>query len=168
MGLVFISHAVNGSDVARISDILLIGLRCENGSTRAVSLDNVDRVTLRYLTAYDAALEDSVILISYAAEVVVEDVAATGPGREMLSVFNANEVTVRRFWGRWVESTATYSSVVSIAGCVGCTLENIIARSVTANIIGIAVAQADNTADDTALLGSFASGMRNGDFLRQR
>ncbi len=96
------------------------------------TLGGADHITLRRITAYNAAPGNHhLFMISFGAtNVLVEDCAAWGDGRYRFIAYQADHVTFRRDWAYWDNITDTNTeprSGFSVYGATNVTLENVIA-----------------------------------------
>jgi len=92
---------INNND--HIHDIRLDGFVCINSLRSAIIVNNADRIVLKKISAANAGSTGNyhVFDISYATDILAEDVIAYGTGRQSYDVYESNRVTLRRCWGKW-------------------------------------------------------------------
>jgi len=82
----------------------LEGITCYNSNNMVVNIPNAQHVTLRRVTGYQAGPDynDHIFEIYHSSDVILEDCAATGRGRNTYIAYESDHVTFRRCWGRYV------------------------------------------------------------------
>jgi hypothetical protein len=115
-------------------DIAIEGIKFQNSNWHVVLLLNVERVTLRRVSAYNAAPgNNAVFSLSWARHVLLEDCVASGTGRQMYNVNGFDHVTMRRCYGRYVshsEYPTGSDGFAQFYGVSDCLMENCVATMV--------------------------------------
>jgi hypothetical protein len=86
--------------------IILEGLRAQNSDETVISISGTGHV-LRRVSAYNANPNSNshIFTISMASNILVEDCAASGTGRNCFLTWRSDNVILRRCWGKWVQHT---------------------------------------------------------------
>ncbi|MEZ4270304.1 MAG: hypothetical protein R3C68_02345 [Myxococcota bacterium] len=137
---------------------------CRNGEPEALLIHNAQNVTVRRVSAYDAGLSNSVILIWNSSQVTIEDVAAAGSGRSMFLALSSQDVTLRRCWGRYTEGVGE-NSVIIFNDTANSTIENCVATIAigSSEVVGLVIAGSTTRAsDNNYLLGNIVGANDSG------
>lgn len=117
--------SITGSRSGYKHDITIEGIKCQNSSTDVFTINYADNITLRRVSAYNAAIGNyHAFSVSATADSLLEDCAASGFGRIMYLVMNSHGVTLRRCWGRWIDASQSPYMVINIYGSDDTIAEN--------------------------------------------
>jgi hypothetical protein len=87
--------------------VIIEGIRFQNGSGSTVVV-NGQHVTLRRVSAYTSGDGNvHVYEIAYTSDVLLEDCAASGKGRNLYLLYESDRVILRRCWGNWMARNGT-------------------------------------------------------------
>lgn len=85
---------------------VLEGFNAHDSSNWVITISDCDNVIARRIVAWNANVATNVHVWSVdSTNTLLEDVAGFGTGRKIFSYFQSNNVTYRRAWGQWQEST---------------------------------------------------------------
>jgi hypothetical protein len=102
------------------------GIRFQNSSGGTVIVNGSD-VTLRRVSAYTSGEGNvHVYEIAYTHDVLLEDCAASGKGRNLYLIYESERVTLRRCWGWWMarNSIGDANYVFQVYASVDTLIEN--------------------------------------------
>ncbi len=89
-------------DSAPRHDIEVSGIQCRNSSGEVFYIYGADRIRLRRVSGYNAGSGNQhVFSVNMTNDVLLEDCAASGSGRQMYNIMSSERSTLRRCWGRW-------------------------------------------------------------------
>jgi hypothetical protein len=132
--------SVRPCEISGSSNVELSGVLCYNSPGMVFNLSNSNHLTLRNITAYQAGPNygDHVVEIYRSSYLLLEDMAATGRGRNPYIVFESDHITCRRCFGRYAyHQTGTNpqgADVFQIYGASNVLLENFIGYRVPSGI----------------------------------
>ena len=105
------------------------GFVTQRSSWHVVYLYKASNIVLRRISAYNADTNSNshCFSIEESSQILVEDCAASGSGRNCFLVYRSDHVTLRRCWGKWMEHTyGGPRDWCQIYGSSYCTIENCI------------------------------------------
>jgi len=132
---------VRPCEITSSAYVNLSGVLCYNSPSMVINLTNVNHVSLSNVTAYQAGpnYADHIVEINRASYLLLEDVAATGRGRNPFIAYESDHITCRRCFGRYAyHQTGTNplgADVFQIYGASNVLLENFIGYRVPSGIM---------------------------------
>jgi len=119
------------------SNVTLRGVTCHHSQDMVVSINGSSDVVMDRVTAYEAGPDysDHIVEIYRVQDVLLEDCAATGRGRNPLLVYESDRVTARRFFGRYVTNgTLQGADMFQVYGSADTLLENFVGARAPSDI----------------------------------
>lgn len=133
---------INGGDTTPLSHLTLEGLVCRRSIAESVLVSDAHHITVRRVSAYEAAPSSAAMRAYQVQDSLFEDVAAAGPGDFALHVIATSRVTVRRAYARWESSPTVYGAAIAVSWASDNTLEDCVATagpSPENHVTGVAV-----------------------------
>jgi hypothetical protein len=96
--------------------VILEGLICQRSSWGVVEISESQRIIIRRISAYDVKATDCNchgITTNRSQDVLIEDVIVSGRARTALTIFNSQNITLRRVYARWMEEPTSNSMGVN-------------------------------------------------------
>ena len=119
---------IAGTEGNHKSYITIEGIRCQNSSGAVVAIARADYVTLKRVSAYNAKDGNNsnyhLISLYIATNILLEDCAASGVGRYLYNIYECQNITLRRCWGRWIDYERTPFGIMQIYGSDDSIFEN--------------------------------------------
>lgn len=155
----------------RVHDIIVDGIRFQNSNWHVVAVISADRVTLKRASAYHAGEDNShVYAIVNSNDILLEDCAASGSGRQMYVPFSSDRVTFRRCWARWQSHSGGGgpNGILEVYGSNDNIVENLVATmdQSSETVQGLGVwANAGQIANRNKLYGNIIYGLNSWAFF---
>ncbi len=94
---------IKGTDSNHIHDIIVKGINCKNSKGKVFIISLADRISIKRVSAYNAGVGNNHQFLVYRGNnVLLEDTVASGSGRALYDIYESQNTTLRRCWGRWV------------------------------------------------------------------